>query len=135
MFTAPALAEHHTKYAHAYYSTEIDHPSAHAAHTIRRAEYELWNSLLPDDDTDFAVFTRSVQRLTGKGPRQIDSAISAIHRLKQLPFTHELQELTHRLDLTRLMAIDAALSKTTSCSSSCAPCGSPTTRWWPTPAR
>lgn len=111
MFTAPTLQEHHQKHLHAYFATEVDGRVTHAAAEIRRLEYELWATLLPGDDTDFGVVSRTTQRLTGKGERQIESYFSAVRRLKELPLTRQLQDVTHRLDLTRLVAIDTVLSK------------------------
>lgn len=111
MYAIPDLQDHHTKNSHAYYSTEVDDPVAHLAGDLRRLEYELWASLLPGEDADFAVTVLGIQRLTGKGPRQIDSILSALHRMKELPYVRELQDITHRLDMSRLIAIDLALSK------------------------
>lgn len=111
MYSFSALAEHHTRYADAYYSTEIDDPVARRAAVIRRTEYELWTELLPGDEADFELMVRGIHRLTGKGERQIAHALAAVHRLKELPFVRELQELTYRLDLSRLTAIDRVLCK------------------------
>lgn len=112
MFSAPVLVKHHAKYPHAYYSTDVDDPAARAGQALRRAEYDLWSSLLPDDEADFDVAVYNLRRLTGKGERQIESYINSIRRLRELPVLRELQEVTAWLDLTRLAAVDAALSKT-----------------------
>ncbi|AIT60606.1 HNH endonuclease signature motif containing protein [Corynebacterium doosanense] len=111
MYATPDLQDHHDRYSRAYFSTEVDDPAAQVAADLRRLEYELWASLLPGDDADLAISVLGIQRLTGKGPRQIDNILSAMHRLKELPFVCELQEITHRLDMSRLIAIDLALSK------------------------
>lgn len=113
MYSAPALAEHHDNHPHAYYATEVTDPTADLARDLRRLEYQLFTTLLPHDDTDIDIFIRTTQRLTGKGPRQIDSCLSAVRRLNELPLLREIQDTTHRLDLTRLIAIDTTLAKLT----------------------
>ena len=86
MYATPDLQDHHDRYSRAYFSTEVDDPAAQVAADLRRLEYELWASLLPGDDADLAISVLGIQRLTGKGPRQIDNILSAMHRLKELPF-------------------------------------------------
>ncbi|AIT61550.1 HNH endonuclease signature motif containing protein [Corynebacterium doosanense] len=109
MYTSPVLTTHHEKHPGAYYATEADHPTAHLAHQIRRSEYQLWTTLLPDEDADYDLAVTAIHRLTGKGRFQIGNALAAVHRLTELPLVREIQDTTHRLDLSRLIAIDKAL--------------------------
>lgn len=112
MSNPPSIFDLQARHPHAYYSIDVDEPTARLATELRRQEYRMWQALLPAADDDYAVAVASIRRLTAKGERQIESALSAHFRIRELPCLLELQELTARLDQTRLIAIDDGLSKT-----------------------
>ena len=78
---------------------------------IRRADYEMWQSVLPDDLEDIELVLASIRSSTGFGERHIQSALFAHQRLHELPELKALQERLFHLDLNRLKAIDAVLCK------------------------
>lgn len=106
-----SITEKQVQYPNAYYSVDVNKPAALLATNIRRQEYELWQTILPDSEDDFALVVAEIRRVTGKGERQVEDAINAHTRIRELPYLRQLQELTFRLDQSRLVAIDAVLSQ------------------------
>lgn len=86
-------------------------PVAIRAARIRRADHELWQSVLPDDEDDLAVVIASLRKSTGHNDNFIEGAIHAHQRLHELPRLKRLQERLFHLDLPRLRAIDRVLCK------------------------
>lgn len=78
---------------------------------IRRADHEMWQSVLPTDIEDIELTLASLRASTGFSERYIQSALFAHHRLGELPLLKSLQERLFHLDLPRLKAIDAVLCK------------------------
>lgn len=78
---------------------------------IRRADHEMWQSVLPDEMADIELVLASIRSSTGYGERYIQSALFAHHRLRELPRLKALQQRLFHLDLPRLKAIDTVLCK------------------------
>ena len=96
----------------AYYATENPNEETTAiGRHLRHTEYHLWQQLQPDDDEDYAVAVARVQRVTGKSEHAVLNAIGAHSRIRELDYLRTLQEMTFRLDQSRLEAINEALSK------------------------
>ncbi|WP_197085700.1 HNH endonuclease signature motif containing protein [Corynebacterium comes] len=78
---------------------------------IRRADHEMWQAILPGEDTDLAIVVASLRKSTGHNDSYIEGAIHAHRRLHELPRLQRLQQRLYHLDLPRLRAIDRVLCK------------------------
>lgn len=96
---------------HFYAVNAPDDPVARRATKTRQDDYELWQSILPGDDEDIDVALGRLRRSLGRGDRYLMSAISAHHRLRELPKLKAVQEQLFHLDLMRLQVIDSVLCK------------------------
>ncbi|GAB2497575.1 hypothetical protein CATRI_05585 [Corynebacterium atrinae] len=95
-----------------YYAVSSPHdPVARRGTQIRQEDHELWQSVLPGDDEDIDIVLAKLRRSLGRGDHYLMSAISAHHRLNELPKLKEVQEHYFHLDLPRLKAIDSVLCK------------------------
>lgn len=86
-------------------------PAALRGARIRRADHELWQAVLPDEEEDLAVAIASLRKSTGHNDNFIEGAIHAHQRLHELPRLKRLQERLFHLDLSRLRTIDRVLCK------------------------
>ncbi|MDO5670362.1 MAG: HNH endonuclease signature motif containing protein [Corynebacterium sp.] len=82
-----------------------------AGRRLRKADHELWQSLLPAVEDDYQMVIANLKRLMGKGEGYLSSAVYAHLRLNEMPRLKALQEKMFHLDLERLKAIDAVMSK------------------------
>ncbi|MFC6146929.1 HNH endonuclease signature motif containing protein [Corynebacterium nasicanis] len=82
-----------------------------AGRRIRQGDFELWQSMLPDLEDDYQVVIANLKRLMGKGEGYLSSALYAHVRINEMPRLKALQERMFHLDLERLKAIDAVMSK------------------------
>lgn len=78
---------------------------------IRRDDYELWQSQLPAMDEDIELVLARLRRLLGRGDGYLTSALYAHQRITEMPKLRAVQEKMYHLDLERLKAIDAVMSK------------------------
>ncbi|MGP5496345.1 hypothetical protein [Corynebacterium flavescens] len=92
-------------------STTATNSAAIAATTIRKQEYELWQSIKPPLEVDVETECHCLSTTTGLSESKTKNIISALYRLEELPKPKELQELHFHLDLNRLITIDATLCK------------------------
>ncbi|GAB2518334.1 hypothetical protein CATRI_11120 [Corynebacterium atrinae] len=98
--------------AQCYYAVSSpDDPVARRGTQMRREDHELWQSVLPGDDDDIDIVLGKLRRSLGRGDQYLMSAISAHHRLNELPALKEVQEFYFHLDLPRLKVIDSVLCK------------------------
>ncbi|WP_460486821.1 HNH endonuclease signature motif containing protein, partial [Corynebacterium atrinae] len=96
---------------HYYAVSSPDDPVARRGTQMRREDHELWQSVLPGDDEDIDIVLARLRRSLGRGDHYLMSAISAHHRLNELPALKEIQEHYFHLDLPRLKIIDSVLCK------------------------
>ncbi|NLP40545.1 MAG: hypothetical protein GX356_12685, partial [Corynebacterium pollutisoli] len=82
-----------------------------AGRRIREADYELWQSMLPDLEEDYQLVIANLKRLMGRGEGYLSTALYAHVRINEMPKLKALQESMFHLDLERLKAIDAVMSK------------------------
>ena len=82
-----------------------------AGRRIRKADYELWQSMLPDLEEDYQLVIANLKRLMGRGEGYLSTALYAHVRINEMPKLKALQESMFHLDLERLKAIDAVMSK------------------------
>ncbi len=96
-----------------YYScvSPYDRVSVQGAR-MRRSDYRLWQEVLPEDEADIALVVAGLKRQLGRGDGYITSALYAHQRITEMPRLRALQESMFHLDLDRLKAIDAVMSKT-----------------------
>lgn len=104
------LLAHRQSHPNAFFTIELDDPAATTSALLRREEFRLWQSLLPDPEEDHEVALANIRRLTGKSERFIELSIGAYFRLKDMPFIHTLQEEHYWLDQPRLFAINEVVS-------------------------
>lgn len=78
---------------------------------IRRADHEMWQSVLPAQLEDVDLVLADLGASTGHGDMYIQSALHAHMRLLELPGLKALQERMFHLDLNRLKTIDSVLCK------------------------
>ncbi|MDO5668780.1 MAG: HNH endonuclease signature motif containing protein [Corynebacterium sp.] len=78
---------------------------------LRRSDYRLWQEMLPDAEADIALVVAGLKRQLGRGDGYITSALYAHLRITEMPQLRALQESMFHLDLDRLKAIDAVMSK------------------------
>lgn len=86
-------------------------PTAIHGTRIRRADHEMWQSVLPAQLEDIDLILADLGASTGHGDMYIQSALYAHMRLLELPGLKELQERMFHLDLNRLKTIDSVLCK------------------------
>ena len=82
-----------------------------AGRRLRKADHELWQSMLPAAEDDYQLVIANLKRLMGKGEGYLSSAIYAHLRINEMPQLKALQEEMFHLDLERLKAIDSVMSK------------------------
>ncbi|GAB3077544.1 HNH endonuclease signature motif containing protein [Corynebacterium aquatimens] len=98
----------------AYFRTELESdPVAEAATFMRMMEAEIFGDYAHGwmDIDDLEVHVESLARSTGWGRQRVTKGIFAYKRLDDLPLLREMQEVHHRLDLGRLIAIDETLNQ------------------------
>ncbi|AKK09654.1 HNH endonuclease [Corynebacterium testudinoris] len=96
---------------HYYAVSSPDDPVARRGTRMRQEDHELWQSVLPGDDDDVDMVLARLRRSLGRGDQFLMSAISAHHRLNELPQLKAVQEQHFHLDLPRLKVIDSVLCK------------------------
>lgn len=84
---------------------------AATATDLRRNEYHLYKENLPDLNADIVLAANELACLTGRSDQFTQTIFSAFYRLLDLPKLTALQERLYHLDLFRLCAIDAVISK------------------------
>lgn len=78
---------------------------------IRKQDYLFWKDAKPDLEDDFDISCHTLATRTGLSERRTRDITMAIYRLAELPLTMALQETYYFLDFSRLITIDAVLSK------------------------
>lgn len=96
---------------HFYSLCSPEDPAAIRSTRIRRADHEMWQSVLPAQIEDVDLVLADLSASTGHGERYIQSALYAHMRLLELPGLKALQERMFHLDLNRLKTIDSVLCK------------------------
>lgn len=86
-------------------------PLAVKATEIRKQDYLFWKDAKPDLEDDFDISCHTLATRTGLSERRTRDITMAIYRLAELPLTMALQETYYFLDFSRLITIDAVLSK------------------------
>ena len=86
-------------------------PLAVKATEIRKQDYLFWKDAKPDLEDDFDISCHTLATRTGLSERRTRDITMAIYRLAELPLTMALQETYYFLDFSRLVTIDAVLSK------------------------
>ena len=86
-------------------------PSAVKATEIRKQDYLFWKDAKPDLEDDFDISCHTLATRTGLSERRTRDITMALYRLAELPLTMALQETYYFLDFSRLVTIDAVLSK------------------------
>ena len=78
---------------------------------IRKQDYLFWKDAKPDLEDDFDISCHTLATRTGLSERRTRDITMALYRLAELPLTMALQETYYFLDFSRLITIDAVLSK------------------------
>ena len=78
---------------------------------IRKQDYLFWKDAKPDLEDDFDISCHTLATRTGLSERRTRDITMALYRLAELPLTMTLQETYYFLDFSRLITIDAVLSK------------------------
>ena len=86
-------------------------PLAVKATEIRKQDYLFWKDAKPDLEDDFDITCHTLAPRTGLSERRTRDITMALYRLAELPLTMALQETYYFLDFSRLITIDAVLSK------------------------
>ena len=86
-------------------------PLAVKATEIRKQDYLFWKDAKPDLEDDFDITCHTLATRTGLSERRTRDITMALYRLAELPLTMALQETYYFLDFSRLVTIDAVLSK------------------------
>ena len=86
-------------------------PLAVKATEIRKQDYLFWKDAKPDLEDDFDISCHTLATRTGLSERRTRDITMALYRLAELPLTMTLQETYYFLDFSRLITIDAVLSK------------------------
>lgn len=86
-------------------------PLAVKATEIRKQDYLFWKDAKPDLEDDFDISCHTLAIRTGLSERRTRDITMALYRLAELPLTMALQETYYFLDFSRLVTIDAVLSK------------------------
>ena len=86
-------------------------PIAVRATENRKQDYLFWNEVKPSLEDDFDISCHTLATRTGLSERRTRDIIMALYRLTELPLTMALQETYYFLDFSRLITIDAVLSK------------------------
>lgn len=86
-------------------------PLAAKATETRKQDYLFWKDAKPDLEDDFDISCHTLATRTGLSERRTRDITMAIYRLAELPLTMALQETYYFLDFSRLITIDAVLSK------------------------
>lgn len=86
-------------------------PLAVNATEIRKQDYLFWKDAKPDLEDDFDITCHTLATRTGLSERRTRDITMALYRLAELPLTMALQETYYFLDFSRLITIDAVLSK------------------------
>ena len=86
-------------------------PLAVKATEIRKQDYLFWKDAKPDLEDDFDINCHTLATRTGLSERRTRDITMALYRLAELPLTMTLQETYYFLDFSRLITIDAVLSK------------------------
>ena len=86
-------------------------PLAVKATEIRKQDYLFWKDAKPDLEDDFDITCHTLATRTGLSERRTRDITMALYRLAELPLTMALQETYYFLDFSRLITIDAVLSK------------------------
>ena len=86
-------------------------PLAVKATEIRKQDYLFWKDAKPDLEDDFDISCHTLATRTGLSERRTRDITMALYRLAELPLTMTLQETYYFLDFSRLVTIDAVLSK------------------------
>ena len=94
-----------------YIVNDPNDPLAVKATEIRKQDYLFWNEVKPDLEEDFDISCHTLSTRTGLSERRTRDITMALYRLAELPLTKALQETYYFLDFSRLITIDAVLSK------------------------
>jgi len=94
-----------------YIVNDPNDPLAVKATEIRKQDYLFWNEVKPDLEEDFDISCHTLSTRTGLSERRMRDITMALYRLAELPLTKALQETYYFLDFSRLITIDAVLSK------------------------
>lgn len=94
-----------------YIVNDTNDPIAVKATEIRKQEYLFWREVKPDLEDDFDISCHTLSARTGLSERRTRDITMALYRLAELPLTKALQETYYFLDFSRLITIDAVLSK------------------------
>ena len=86
-------------------------PIAVRATENRKQDYLFWNEVKPGLKDDFDISCHTLATRTGLSERRTRDITMALYRLAELPLTMALQETYYFLDFSRLITIDAVLSK------------------------
>ena len=86
-------------------------PLAVKATEIRKQDYLFWKDAKPDLEDDFDISCHTLATRTGLSERRTRDITMALYRLAELPLTMAMQETYYFLDFSRLVTIDAVLSK------------------------
>ena len=86
-------------------------PLAVKATEIRKQDYPFWKDAKPDLEDDFDISCHTLATRTGLSERRTRDITMALYRLAELPLTMTPQETYYFLDFSRLITIDAVLSK------------------------
>ena len=94
-----------------YIVNDPNDPLAVKATEIRKQDYLFWNEVKPDLEEDFDISCHTLSTRTGLSERRTRDITNALYRLAELQLTKALQETCYFLDFSRLITIDAVLSK------------------------
>lgn len=94
-----------------YIVNDPNDPIAVKATEIRKQDYLFWREVKPDLEDDFDISCHTLSTRTGLSERRTRDITMALYRLAELPLTKALQETYYFLDFSRLITIDAVLSK------------------------
>ena len=94
-----------------YIVNDPNDPLAAQATEIRKHDYLFWKEVKPDLEDDFDISCHTLATRTGLSERRTRDITMALDRLTELPLTMALQEKYYFLDFSRLITIDAVLSK------------------------
>ena len=94
-----------------YLITDPHDDIAVSATCNRKSDYLLWKEIKPSLEDDFDISCHTLAGRTGLSERRTRDITMALYRLEELPRTQLLQETYYFLDFSRLITIDAVLSK------------------------
>ncbi len=84
-------------------------PTAVAQTAIRKAEHQLIEQIMPDEETDFELAISTLAVSTGYSRHRVRQLILAFYQLNDLPMLEKLQQQLYHLDLQRLVTISTGL--------------------------